>query len=76
MSPGDIYFWRDEEFGCHRFYEITGVFLGAEGHTGLVEIKPLNEKPGSAYGQRTADTLLVPEPLLRNVPCYTPDIRP
>ena len=76
MKPGDIVFWRDKQFGHHRFWEIQGVFLGAEGQESLVELKSLTEKPGHAHFLDPFTTTFVPEPLLRNVTIYTPDIRP
>lgn len=74
MKPGDIVMWRDEQFGHHRFWEIKGVFLGAEGQEGLVHVESLNEKPGIAYGN-AMPSLYVPEPMLRGLTIYTPDIR-
>jgi hypothetical protein len=75
MKPGDIIFWRDERYGHHRFWEIEGVHLGGEGHESLIEVRSLTEKTGSAHGARVGRTY-VPEPMVRNLPIYTPDIRP
>lgn len=74
-KPGDIIFWRDEKFGHNRFWEIQGIHLGGEGCESLVEIKSLTEQPGSAHGARIGRTY-VPEPMIRNLPTYTPDIKP
>ena len=46
-----------------RWYQVVGVFLGAEGQTSLVGVVPLSEKPGCAYGKTEAE-MLVPEVLL------------
>lgn len=76
MKPGDIVFWRDDKFGHHRFWEIQGVYLGCQGQESLVELKNLTERPGVPGLTGKATTTFVPEPLLRNVTIYTPDIRP
>lgn len=76
MKPGDIVFWRDEKFGRHRFWEIEGVFLGAEGQEGVIELRSLSERPAHSGETQEHPTTFVPEPLLRNVTTYTPDIRP
>ncbi|SDQ98630.1 hypothetical protein SAMN05519103_00313 [Rhizobiales bacterium GAS113] len=77
MKPGDIVFWRDDKFGHHRFWEILGVFLGAEGQEGVIELKSLNYRPAHSHVARVHETTFVPEPLLRKgVTVYTPDIRP
>lgn len=75
MKPGDIVMWRDEKFGKHRFWEIEGVYLGAEGQEGLVELRGLNYAPGVSGPGRTHTTTFVPEPMLRSLTIYTPDIR-
>jgi hypothetical protein len=73
VSPGDIVFWRDDRFGKHRFWEIQGIYLGAEGQESIVELKNLLEKPGRVSGHTTAFThTFVPEPLLRHLAIYTP----
>lgn len=74
MKVGDIAMWRDEQFGHHRFWQIRGVFLGAKGQEGLVQIESLTEKPGAAFGN-VMPVLYVPEPMLRCLSIYTPDIR-
>lgn len=73
MKPGDIVFVEDNRFGCHRFYRIEGCFLGAAGHQSVIELRSMTEKPGSAYGRELPPTTMVPEPLLRGLPVYTPD---
>lgn len=75
MKPGDIIFWRDEQFGHNRFWEIQGVFLGAEGQESVVEIRSLTEKPAHSGEAREHPTTFVPEPLLRSATIYSPDIR-
>jgi hypothetical protein len=70
VRSGDLYVYRDERFGHHRFYGVVGVFLGAAGREGLVELRSLTEKPGCAYGRDAPATTTVPEPLLRGVPLY------
>ena len=75
MKPGDILYCPDLKFGQHRFYRIEGVFLGAVGEEGYVELKSLTERPGGAYGRAMGPTTFCPEPLLRHFTIYTPDIR-
>lgn len=75
MKPGDIVMYRDERFGRHRFWEIEGIYLGGEGQEGLVELRGLNYTPGVSPS-RTHTTTFVPEPMLRALAIYTPDIRP
>lgn len=75
MQPGDIVMWRDEQFGHHRFWEIQGIFLGAEGQEGVIELKSLTEKPAHSYKTQEHPTTFVPEPLLRGVLIYTPQIK-
>lgn len=70
MKPGDIIFCPDNKFGHHRFYEVNGVFLGAENQVSLIEITSLTEKPGSAHGHSLKPEMLVPEPLLRHFTVY------
>ena len=70
MKPGDIIMWRDEKFGRDRFWEVHGVFLGAEGQEGLIELKSLTQRPGHTYESGIHPTTFVPEPLLRDMPCY------
>lgn len=76
MKPGDIVFWRDEKFGKHRFWLIEGYFLGCEGQESVVELRSLTERPGVPGSRGLLETTFVPEPLLRNVIIYTPDIVP
>lgn len=45
------------------WYEIEGVFLGAEKHTNLLGLLPLSQFPGSAHG-RTQPEMFVPEALV------------
>lgn len=75
MKPGDIVKWHDEKFGKHRFWQIEGVFLGAEGQESVVELRNLQERPGTSDAI-THETTIVPEPLLRDCMIYTPAISP
>jgi hypothetical protein len=72
MKPGDIVFCEDKRFGIHRFYRIEGCFYGAQGHESVIELRSLTEKLGGAYGRELPSTTMVPEPLLRGMPVYTP----
>lgn len=72
MKPGDIVFCEDKRFGIHRFYLIEGCFYGAQGCESVIELRSMTEKPGVAYGQDLPATTMVPEPLLRGLPVYTP----
>ena len=71
MNPRDIIFFRDYKFGHHRFYEVKSVCLGGAGQASIVELQSLTEKPGVDADGRTAETMLVPEPLLRDATIYT-----
>jgi hypothetical protein len=71
MRTGDIVFCPDLKMGVHRFYRIEGVFLGAAGQEGYVELKSLTERQGDGIGPTT----FCPEPLLRHFTIYTPDIK-
>lgn len=64
MKPGDIVFWKDENFGLNRFWKIEGVYLGGEKQEGLVELRSLDREPGSVGGS-VHDTALVPDVLVR-----------
>jgi len=74
MSPHDIIFWRDGKFGCHRFYEVESVHLGAEGQASVIALKPLNEKPARDIDGKVLDVMYVPEPLLRGAAIYTREV--
>lgn len=74
MKPNDIVYWQDDEFGHHRFWKIVAVCLGAEGQENLVRLQSLTEKAGVDDAGRRHDTTVVPEPLLRFLTIYTPDI--
>lgn len=76
MTPGDIVMWHDRQFGKHRFWKIEGVYLGCEGQESLIELRSLTEKPGVPGRTGGAETTFVPEPLLRDVTIYTPNIAP
>ena len=76
MSPGDIVMWQDQQFGKHRFWQIEGVYLGCEGQESLVELRSLTERPGVPGRTGGNGTSFVPEPLIRNLTIYTPNIRP
>jgi len=71
MKPSDLIFWHDDKFGKHRFYEVQGVFIGADGQESLIELRSLTERPGVAYGKNMPDTTFVPEPLLRACDVYS-----
>jgi hypothetical protein len=70
MKPRDILMWRDDMYGHHRLWEVTGVFLGADGQESLIQIQSLTEMPGVAYGN-PMPVLYVPEPLVRGLTLYT-----
>jgi hypothetical protein len=74
MSPGDIVFYRDESFGVHRFWQIKSVCLGGLGQEGLIELHSLTEKPGTDVDGKRHATTWVPEPFIRLMQVYTPDI--
>lgn len=73
MQTHDIVFFKDEKCGRHRFWEILGIYLGAEGQESLVQLRSLSERPGKDGRGTEWDTTTVPECLLRNVAIYTPD---
>jgi len=63
MKPGDIVFQEDTVFGRHSFYEIEGVYLGAEGQESVVTLKSLSRRdPDYWSGPKV---MAVPEVLIR-----------
>lgn len=74
MKPNDIVYFEDIQFGHHRFWVVEGVFLGCEGQESLIKLRSLTEKSGYGGPAGPQPTVFVPEPLLRNVTVYTPDI--
>ncbi len=73
MSHGDIVFCPSK-VGSPRFYKIEGVYLGAVGQEGYVELRSLTERPGHIGPKDAGPTTFVPEPLLRHFTIYTPGI--
>ena len=66
-TVGDVLIWRDAKFGHNRIWEVEAILLGGEGVDGVVRLKPMF-MPFAAdeHGQR-AESLLVPECLLRDL---------
>lgn len=75
MKPNDIVYFEDKKFGHHRFWRVEGVFLGAEGQESLVELRSLTERPGTSHTYHAHPTTFVPEPILRGLAVFTPDIQ-
>jgi len=73
MSPKDIVMYRDDRFGCHRFWEVQSVCLGGLGQEDVIELLNLTEKPAFHPSENVVlKTTFVPEPLLRGALIYTP----
>jgi len=75
MKPHDIVYFEDKSFGRNRFWKIEAVCLGASGQESLVRMRSLVEHPGTDDDGVRHETVVVPEPLLRGLRIYTPDIR-
>ena len=76
MKPNDIVYLEDAKYGHHRFWMVEGIFLGALGQESVVELRPLTERPATSYPGTQHHTVFVPEPMLRTLRVFTPDISP
>lgn len=71
MTPGDIIFWRDQQFGHHRFWEVLAICLGGEQQEGLVRLVSLTHNAGYDDNGEKHLTTVVPEVLVRDIPLYS-----
>lgn len=72
MKTDDILVLPDFRFGRHRFWQVLSICLGAEGQEGLIELRPLTERPGVDVDGNAHKTTWVPEALVRDLEVYVP----
>lgn len=72
MKVGSIVLWRDAKFGVNRAWTVEACLYGAEGHESLIRLRSMFEKPGHDENGAVYETVLVPEPLVRNLEIFEP----
>lgn len=68
-GPGEILEWVCPRFGFVRQWRVLGVYLGATGQEGIVELENVTEEPGLVpdLSPFPIQNLYVPEALLRTL---------
>lgn len=72
MKPGDLLEYRCPDFGIVWQWRVLAIYLGATKQDGLIEVSPVMAQDGMDGNGRYCESVLVPEPMTRNLTIIRP----
>lgn len=75
MMPGHLLEYRCPRSGMMFQWRVLGVYLGASGQEGMIEVEPVFRSPGTDSQGKEHERMMVPEPMTRGLTVIVPSVQ-